>query len=101
MAAPIDPYVARFRRKYTGDEELRRHVAALFEIVQGVLGADKLVLRAGKLGALKLMRSRARSANGSCALRRLVFEDPTIERVPARTQFRADDRGDRRRRWPT
>ena len=47
MAAPIDPYVARFRRKYAGDEELRRYVAALFEIVQGVLGADKLVLRAG------------------------------------------------------
>ena len=47
----------RFRRKHGGDEGVRRQVAALFDVLAGALGKEKVVMRAGKLGALKLMRS--------------------------------------------
>ncbi len=79
--------VAKFRRKFSGDEELRRYVAALYDILAGALGADKVVMRAGKLGALKLMRSPALGER-LLALQRLVFEDPTLERLPAPAQYR-------------
>ncbi len=81
-----NPYVARFRRKYDGDEEVRRQVDALYELLTGVVGADKVVLRAGKLRALKLMRSDA-LPDRILALQRLVFEDPTLDTVPVKSQF--------------
>ena len=84
---PESPHVGRFRRKYGGDEGLRRQVAALFEILSGALGKDKVVMRAGKLGALKLMRSAALGER-LLALQRLVFEDPTLERIPPPAQYR-------------
>jgi ATP-dependent Lon protease len=49
-------YVARFRRRFGGDDATRRYVEALYELLSNTLGADKMVLRAGKLDALKLMR---------------------------------------------
>src|SRR5579875_2648950 len=67
-----NPYIAKFRRKFSGDEELRRYIAALYELLSNALGADKIVLRAGTLGALQ----------------RLVFEDPTLERLPTKAQYR-------------
>ncbi len=88
MASTVgNPYVAKFRRKFSGEEELRRYVAALYELLSNVLGADKMVLRAGKLGALKMMRS-ASIPERLLALQRLVFEDPTFERLPAKAQYR-------------
>jgi ATP-dependent Lon protease len=84
---PERPEVGRFRRKYGGDEGLRRQVTALYDVLAGALGKDKVVMRAGKLGALKLMRS-ASVGERLLALQRLVFEDPTLERVPARPQYR-------------
>ena len=88
MAEPEEnPHVGRFRRKYGGDEGLRREIAALFEVLSAALGPEKVVLRAGKLGTLKQMRSTA-LPDRLLALQRLVFEDPTIEKVPARPQYR-------------
>jgi ATP-dependent Lon protease len=84
---PESAHVGRFRRKYGGDEGLRRQVDALFEILSGALGKDKVVMRAGKLGALKLMRSAA-LGDRLLALQRLVFEDPTLERTPAPAHYR-------------
>ncbi|MDQ2992813.1 MAG: Lon family ATP-dependent protease, partial [Candidatus Eremiobacteraeota bacterium] len=55
---------------------------ALYEVLAASLGADKMVLRAGKLNALKLMRS-AQLPERILALQRLVFEDPTLDRLPA------------------
>ncbi len=66
---------------------VRRQVAALYEILSGALGKDKVIMRAGKLGALKLMRSTALGER-VLALQRLVFEDPTLERVPAPAAYR-------------
>jgi ATP-dependent Lon protease len=80
-------YVARFRRKYGGDDGLRRYVAALYDVLANTIGADKVVLRAGKLNALKLMRSNLLPER-ILALQRLVFEDPTLERLPQPGRFR-------------
>src|SRR5476649_2461121 len=77
----------RFRRKHGGDEGVRRQVAALFDVLAGALGKEKVVMRAGKLGALKLMRS-ATLGERVLALQRLVFEDPTLERIPPASQYK-------------
>ena len=82
MAQGADPaYVARFRRKYGGDDGVRRYVAALYDVLASTIGTEKMVLRAGKLNALKLMRS-SQLPERILALQRLVFEDPTLERLP-------------------
>jgi ATP-dependent Lon protease len=82
MAQGADPaHVARFRRKYGGDDGVRRYVAALYDVLASTIGTDKMVLRAGKLNALKLMRS-SQLPERILALQRLVFEDPTLERLP-------------------
>ncbi len=81
------PYRTRLRRKYGVEDELHRYVTALYEMLSGVLGQDKVVLRAGKVGALKMMRS-PNLPDRLCALQRLVFEDPTVERVTTRAQQR-------------
>jgi ATP-dependent Lon protease len=65
---------------------LSRQVTALFDMLANLVGADKLVLKAGKLDALKLMRSR-RLGDRVLALRRLVFEDPTLVRTPPRSGY--------------
>jgi ATP-dependent Lon protease len=80
-------YVTRFRRKFGVEDELSRYVSALYEMLSSVLGQDKLVLRAGKVSALKLMRSQ-NLPDRLCGLQRLVFEDPTRERVTTRAQQR-------------
>jgi len=59
---------------------LARRVSALFDMLADLVGPDKLVLKAGKLDALELMRSRE-LGDRVLALRRLTFEDPTIGRA--------------------
>jgi ATP-dependent Lon protease len=75
-------YVARFRRRFGGDDATRRYVEALYDLLSNTLGADKMVLRAGKLDALRLMRSQS-LADRIMALQRLVFEDPSLDRPVA------------------
>ncbi|HZZ66255.1 MAG TPA: Lon family ATP-dependent protease [Candidatus Baltobacteraceae bacterium] len=82
-----DAYVARFRRRFSSEEEMSRYVSALYDVLANTIGSDKLVLRAGKMNALKLMRSHA-LPDRICALQRLVFEDPTLERVTGRANSR-------------
>ncbi len=82
-----NPYVARFRRKFGSEDEMSRYVSALYDMLADTIGADKLVLRAGKMNALRMMRSSA-LADRICALQRLTFEDPTLERVSGRATFR-------------
>ncbi len=80
-------YVTRFRRKFGVEDELSRYVSALYEMLASVLGQDKVVLRAGKVNALKMMRSQ-NLPDRLCALQRLVLEDPTRERATTRAQQR-------------
>ncbi len=86
-AAGEQPYASRLRRKLGVEDELNRYVSALYEMLSNVLGQDKLVLRAGKVSALKMMRS-TNLPDRLCALARLVFEDPTLERATTRAQQR-------------
>ncbi|MFY9718295.1 MAG: Lon family ATP-dependent protease [Candidatus Cybelea sp.] len=80
-------YAARFRRKFGAEDELSRYVSALYEMLGSVLGQDKVVLRAGKVSALKMMRSQ-NLPDRLCGLQRLVFEDPTLDRATTRAQQR-------------
>jgi ATP-dependent Lon protease len=84
---PAQAYASRLRRKYGVEDELNRYVSALYEMLAGVIGNEKLVLRAGKVSALKMMRSQ-NLPDRLCALARLVFEDPTVERATTRAQQR-------------
>jgi ATP-dependent Lon protease len=65
------------------EEQLMRQIAAIFALLSNLYGSDKLVLKAGKLEALKLMRSEVLEER-VLALQRIVFEDPTIDNVPHR-----------------
>lgn len=85
--ASENPYLARFRRKFGSEDEMSRYVSALYDVLANTIGSDKLVLRAGKMNALKMMRSPA-FPDRLCALQRLVFEDPTLERVTGRANSR-------------
>lgn len=67
--------------KLTSQEQTKRRVAALFSLLSGLYGADRLVMRAGKLEALDLMRSE-NVAERVLALQRLTFGDPTYDRIP-------------------
>jgi ATP-dependent Lon protease len=81
-----DASLTRFRRRYGGDDATRRYVAALFDLLANTLGPDKLVVRAGKLNALRMMRSQ-QLPERIVALQRLVFEDPTIERLSPTAKY--------------
>jgi ATP-dependent Lon protease len=83
-----EAHIARFRRKHGGDDGVRRHVEVLYELLASTIGSEKLVLRAGKLDALKLMRS-SQLPERILALQRLVFENPTLDRPPAQAKYRA------------
>lgn len=72
--------------KLSAEELLRRQVGALFGLLTNVWGPERLVLKAGKLDALSLMKSDA-VGDQVLALQRLVNEDPTIEGVPSRSQI--------------
>jgi ATP-dependent Lon protease len=69
------------------DEKLRREIAALYDVLSEALGTEKVIMRAGKLGTLKEMRSPA-IPDRLLALQRLVFEDPSLETRPAKGQYK-------------
>lgn len=57
--------------------ETKRRVDALFDLLNSIHGTDRLVLKAGKLDALQLMRS-SRIEERVLALQRLIMDDPTL-----------------------
>ncbi len=73
--------------RLSADEKVRREIAALFDVLTDALGTEKVVMRAGKLGTLKEMRSQA-IPDRLLALQRLVFEDPSLETRPAKAQYK-------------
>lgn len=64
--------------RLTHEEQLDRQVTALFNVLANIYGSENLVLKAGKLQALGLMRSD-KLEDRVLALQRLTFDDPTIE----------------------
>jgi ATP-dependent Lon protease len=62
-------------------EQLKRQVASLYGLYSGLIGSEKVVLKAGKLDALDLLRSD-NLPERVLALQKLVFEDPTVNKLP-------------------
>ena len=69
-------------------ERLDREIDALYSILADEAGSDRLVIKAGKMDAMRLMRSPVRGER-VLALERIVYENPTIERVPAESEIPA------------
>ena len=63
------------------EEEWRREVDALYVLLSNYHGTDKLVLKASRLEALKLMRSDE-LVERVAGLRKIVSDDPTVQQVP-------------------
>ncbi|MBE3590971.1 MAG: ATP-dependent protease, Lon family [Firmicutes bacterium] len=62
-------------------EEYERKVNALYGVLADIYGSDRVVLKAGKVGALSGMRSE-NLGERIVALQRLVYDDPTIDEPP-------------------
>ena len=63
------------------ETEIDREISALYSIVVDVMGSDRLVLQAGKMDALRYLRS-ADPGERLLALRRILEENPTLGPVP-------------------
>ena len=62
-------------------DDLDRELAAFYSVLVDAMGADKLVILAGKMDALKLMRSPVRGER-VLALCRILEENPALGHVP-------------------
>ena len=69
-------------------ERLDREIDALYSILADEAGSDRLVIKAGKMDAMRLMGSPVRGER-VLALERTVYENPTIERVPTESEIPA------------
>ena len=63
------------------ETDLDREIAALYSIVVDVMGSDRLVLQAGKMDALRYLRSD-NPGEKILALRRILEENPTLGPAP-------------------
>ena len=64
------------------ENPLDREIDALYGMLADIMGSDKLVIKAGKMDAMRFMRSPRRGER-VLALERIVLENPTIEHVPS------------------
>ena len=81
-----------FQRKISPEERdsymtspenpLDREIDALYGMLVDILGSDKLVIKAGKMDAMRFMRSPSRGER-VLALQRILLENPTIEHIPS------------------
>jgi ATP-dependent Lon protease len=63
-------------------EQLKREINAVYTLLSTMLGADKLILKAGKLEALTLLRSRS-IEDRVLGLQRVIYENPALDEAPA------------------
>ena len=63
------------------ESDLDREVSALYSVLVDIMGSDRLVIQAGKMDALRYMRS-ANPSERVLALRRILEENPTLEPPP-------------------
>ena len=63
------------------ETELDREISALYAILVDAMGSDRLVLQAGKMDALRYMRS-SDPGERVLALRRILEENPTLSPPP-------------------
>jgi ATP-dependent Lon protease len=67
------------KKKLSEEEQLARKIDAIYEVLSNLYGHDKLVLKAGKVDALNLLKSED-VMDRTIALQRIIFHDPTIEK---------------------
>ena len=60
---------------------LDRDIAVLYELVANVMGTENMVIEAGKMDALKLMRSNVRGER-LLALSRILSKNPALNNPP-------------------
>lgn len=85
-----------FLDKFTGHKEqvnineiskgLEHQVAAVHSLISEIFGSDRMVIKATKLEALSLLRSPD-LAERVLGLQKIVFQDPTLDTVPAREEI--------------
>ena len=63
-----------------------REIDALYAVLVDIMGTEKLVMKAGKMKALQLMRSEDRCER-VLALQRILDEDPLISPAPKEEQL--------------
>ncbi|MCL4426031.1 MAG: AAA family ATPase [Firmicutes bacterium] len=68
--------------KLNEEQLLKRKVVSLFTLLSNLFGADRLVLKAGKLEVLEAMRS-SNLPERVHALQKLVFENPALAGPPS------------------
>jgi ATP-dependent Lon protease len=85
-SCPTTRPAGRFKRP-DDKEQLKREIAAFYALLSEMIGADKLVLKAGKLEALALLRSR-KPEERVLGLQRVVFENPTLAPAPGEETIR-------------
>lgn len=68
------------------DNGLAPQVMAVYTLVGDIFGTNRMVLRATKLEALGLLKSH-HLGEKVLGLQRVVFEDPTIDKVPSKEEI--------------
>ena len=63
------------------DNPLDREIDALYDMLADVVGSDKLVIKAGKMEALQLIRSPIKGER-VLALQKIMYDNPTLTAVP-------------------
>jgi ATP-dependent Lon protease len=67
-------------------DQIKREVSALYSMLSNMIGADKLILKAGKLEALTLLRSR-KLEQRVLGLQRVIYENPALDQVPSAAEI--------------
>ena len=62
-----------------------RQLLVLYRTYASLIGQEKLIIKAGKMGVLPLMQSE-RFEQRLLGLERLVFDDPTLKDAPPRQE---------------
>jgi len=68
------------------DKQPRGQVDTLVSLLAEVIGADKLVLKASKLGALDLLRSDSLEER-ALGLKKIVYGNPTLDTLPRKEEL--------------
>lgn len=69
-------------------DELDRKIDMIFTLLVDYYGSDKLVIKAGKMDALHLVRSPEKGER-VLALQKIIFENPTLTKPPAEKEIPA------------
>ena len=72
--------------KNKSENNLEQQVKALYFFLGDFFGAEELVMRAGKMDALPLIRS-GKIEKKVLGLQKVVFEDPTLDKLPERSEI--------------